>query len=229
MERMDHLFSNIDAVLFDLDGTLVETNIDFSLMKREMISLAVDSGLPASDLAPLDILAIVERMTDHARNSRGVDVAEKLREEAFLILEEMELRHSADARDIPPARDIVNELRRKGIRVGIVTRNCRAASEESLARTGIVADALVSREDVARTKPDPEHLLHTLRLLSADPSRSVMVGDHLMDVISGKSAGMRTIGVLTDERGSDYFSSVEPDAVTPDLNEILRAIIHSNS
>jgi phosphoglycolate phosphatase-like HAD superfamily hydrolase len=56
-----------------------------------------------------------------------------------------------------------------------------------------------------------------------------MVGDHLMDVISGKSAGMRTIGVLTDERGSDYFSSVEPDAVTPDLNEILRAIIHSNS
>src|SRR3990172_3439391 len=121
---MNHLFSNLDAVLFDLDGTLVETNIDFPLMKREMIRLAADYGLPDSDLSSLDILAIVERMVEHVRQVRDDETAELARDEAFGILEEIELRHSADAREIRPARELVEALQSQGVRVGIVTRNC---------------------------------------------------------------------------------------------------------
>ena len=226
---MNHLFSDLEAVLFDLDGTLVETNIDFPLMKREMIRFANDQGLSSSDLAGLDILAIVDRMTHHVRHARGESAAEATREQALLILEEIELRHSADAQEIWPARELIRALQGLSIKVGIVTRNCRAASEQSLARAGIAPDVLLCREDVARTKPSPEHLLAALERLSAKPERSLMIGDHPMDAAAGKAARMRTIGLLTKGRSPDYFASAEPDAVAASLSEILSALIDSHS
>jgi len=226
---MNHLLSNLDAVLFDLDGTLVETNIDFPLMKRKMIRLAGHYGLSPSELAGLDILAIVERMAQRAGEQQGDDAAEAARDEAFTALQQIELRHSAEAREIAPARDVVEALRSRNIKVGIVTRNCRAASQEALTRAGIAADALVCREDVSQAKPSANHLLAALKLLRARPGRSLMVGDHLMDVAAGKAAGMRTIGLLTQGRPPDYFSPVHPDAVACDLNEILSALINSHS
>ena len=61
MKSMKPLLARVEAALFDLDGTLVETNIDFPLMKREMITLAQEQGLDPQALARLDILAIVGR------------------------------------------------------------------------------------------------------------------------------------------------------------------------
>ena len=54
----------VDAVLFDLDGTLVETNIDFPLMKREVLALAARHGLDTGGLVELDILGVVERAAE---------------------------------------------------------------------------------------------------------------------------------------------------------------------
>lgn len=226
---MKHLFTDLDAALFDLDGTLVETNIDFPLMKREMVRLAVDYGVSHSEVEGLDILAVVDRMTDHLRDSRGDTAAEAARDEAFIVLEEIELRHSADAREIRPARELIEALKSREIRVGIVTRNCRVASEESLALAGISADVLISRDEDVRTKPSPDQLLRALGFLGCEPERSVMIGDHTIDVVAGKAAGMRTIGVLTPNRPPDFFDSFEPNAVAADLSEILSAVIDSHS
>lgn len=226
---MKHLFVNLDAALFDLDGTLVETNIDFSLMKREMIHLAVDYELAESDVAGLDILAIVDRMTDHARERHGEDLAAVAREEAFAILEEIELRHSADSREIVPARDLVETLQNRDVKVGVVTRNCRAAAEESLALAGIELDVIICREYGGKMKPCPDQLLAALEALGAHPMASVMIGDHLIDVNAGKAAGMRTIGLLTQGRAPGYFDEVGPDAVAGNLEEILSAVIDCHS
>lgn len=226
---MDRLFTNLQAVLFDLDGTLVETNIDFSFMKQIMVDLGMDHGLLKEDIINLDILAIVERTVSHVEKTSGSSAAYQVMAEAMLMLEEIELRHSADAREIVPAKELISTLRSHGIRVGIVTRNCRQASDLSLVRTGVTADILVAREDVVRTKPDPEHLLFALEKLSAKPEQSLMVGDHLMDISAGKAAGMRTIGFLSDGRPADYFDSIGPDAVVKDLSEILSAVINSHS
>ena len=96
-------------------------------------------------------------------------------------------------------------------------------------RARIRADVLLCREDVVRTKPSPDQLVSALRMLDAAPDRSVMVGDHIMDIVAGKSAGMRTVGVLTPGRAPDFFAKAAPDAVANDLYEILSAVIHSHS
>jgi len=226
---MEHLFSGLDAVLFDLDGTLVETDIDFPLMKREMIRFAADHGLSSEELAGLDILAITDSLASHVRGTRGEAAAKAAYREALAILEDIELRHSASAREIRPARELTRMLRCLNTKVGVVTRNCRAASEQSLGRVGIAPDVLICREDVLRTKPSGDHLLAALEQLSARPEKSLMIGDHVMDILAGKAAGMRTIGLLTEGRTPEHFASARPDAMARNLHEILDALVGCHS
>jgi phosphoglycolate phosphatase len=220
------LLTEVDAALFDLDGTLVETNIDFPLMKRKMLELAADSGVDTSGLALLDILAVVEGTVDRLiENGRTID-ARTMRERAMVILEEIEIGHAQSSSEIPFAKDVVTRLRSCGVKVGIVTRNCRKASESSLSIIGITPDVLVSREDAIHHKPHPDPIHVALEALGARPQASVMVGDHIMDIASGKAAGVKTIGFLRSDRPRDFFSRIEPDYVACSLMEVLGAIIH---
>lgn len=223
---MEPLLRTVESVLFDLDGTLVETNIDFALMKREMVALAVESGLTAVDVQALDILGIVRRIHQFLADIGRLKDATRLRSRAMSILEEIELRHANETREIPFAKELICHLRERAIGVGIVTRNCRRASELSMGIIGIEADVLICREDSANHKPHAEPILLALARLHASPGNSIMVGDHIMDVQSGKAAGTKTIGFLREERGDDFFDGVAPDFVTRDLREVLDAIIH---
>lgn len=226
MEVMKPILDRVDTVLFDLDGTLVDTNIDFPLMKRRMLALASSYGIDTSGLADLDILAIVHSAAEMLDSEHRPDDARALHDECMSALEEIELHHAAETLEVPCARELLDGLRSRGVRIGIVTRNCRAASLMSLRRTGIEPDVLICREDAQRQKPHPEQLLKALLLLDGSAANSVMVGDHLMDVLSGKAAGVKTIGFLRDSRPDDFFVQVEPDLVVRSLSEVLDAIVH---
>ena len=227
---MKRVLEGVEAVLFDLDGTLVETNIDFPRMKREMLALADECGVDSEAARSLDILGVVTRIEESLQAQGNAELARKAREKAMRRLEEIELAHSETAQEIASARDLIELLRSRGIKVGIVTRNCRRASELSLRVAGLDTGLLLlAREDTPKTKPHPDHLLTALDRLGARPDRSVMVGDHLMDVAAGKAAGMRTIAFLAPERPRDFFDAAGPDAVAISLREIIDAFSHLHS
>lgn len=209
-------------MLFDMDGTLVETNIDFPLMKREMLALSEKYGISAAELQGLDILAVVDFVVARLKDLSGEDEAVRARQEAFEKLEQIELAHCHDARPIHGAVELLSALRDDGIRVAIVTRNCRSAVRLSLEKAGISADVLLTRDDVRKTKPHPEHLHMALDMLGVRPDEALMVGDHWMDVRGGRAAGMRTVGFLRSERPDDFFDSEKPDLVIRRLAELLR-------
>jgi phosphoglycolate phosphatase len=214
-------FEDIDGVLFDMDGTLVETNIDFALMKREIVAFAEGRGVPASRVQGLDILAVVDVVVKHVESYIGTAAAEDVRREAFELLEKIEIEPCSRAQAISHARELLDALRSAGIRVGIVTRNCRKAVSCSVDQTGITADVLLTRDDVRNPKPHPEHLYCALELLDVPASRAMMIGDHWMDVQGGKAAGMRTVGFLRADRPKDLFDEVKPDLVIRELGELL--------
>ena len=228
MKSMKPLLAQVDAALFDLDGTLVETNIDFALMKREMIALAREQGLDPDAMAELDILAIVEAAREVASRG-GEDESEGFYARAMAVLQEIELRHAAETTQIPFARELAWTLSRRGIKLGVVTRNCRMASRLSLEIAGIAPDALICREDSRRHKPFPEPLRIALEALGARASASTMAGDHIMDIESGKAAGLTTIGLLREHRPRDFFAAARPDFVANNLEEVLRAIVDCDS
>jgi len=211
------VFPALRAVLFDLDGTLVETHIDFPAMTYGMEELARAAGVPEEVTAGKDILGLVDAATEDVK-ARGGD-GPALRRAAFSLLEEMEVDGCAHPNLLGGTRELLTGLLTSGIKVGIVTRNCRRVSVGLLARFALPHHLLLTRDDVARTKPNPEHLWEALRLLGEPPDAAAMVGDHWMDVQAGVRAGCTaTLGIL-GKHEADWFAPCPPTATARDLAE----------
>lgn len=219
-----NIFDNVRAVLFDLDGTLVETNINFTAMKQAILDLADDYGVPLTLIRDLDILGIINASYRYLVQAGRLSDAGEMRRRAYEILEEIEVSSCRNAEQVEGALDLLNALRSHGIRIGIVTRNCSAAANMSIARTGIYYDVLLTRDDVSKTKPAPEHLMDAIRLLGVSPEEAIIVGDHWMDVLAGKRAGIKTVGFLRLGRSSDFFDAYCPNMVIHSLGELLPAL-----
>jgi len=207
----------IETVLFDFDGTLVETGLDFARMRRQVLALAARYGVD-----PPGGMYILEAIAQTQRQLMGgcPQAVETFVQAAERILTDIELEGVARARPLPGVEETLRELRDQGARIGIVTRNCRPAVERILARFPLPHDVLLTRNDVERVKPDPAHLLEAACRLGSRPGWTLMVGDHPMDILAGRKAGMHTIAVTTTRRRSD-FADVSPDLMLEGVSEIL--------
>ncbi|MHB1458240.1 MAG: HAD family hydrolase [Armatimonadota bacterium] len=221
---MMSIFCGIRAVLFDMDGTLVETSIDFSLMKREMLRIAEEYGIPSHQLANLDIIGIIDAAyRELVSQSRSSD-AETMYDEAYGILQEIEISACRNAISVEGAIKLLHAIRDAGIKICIVTRNSREAVGISVERTGVFFDILLTRDDVPDVKPRPDHLISALEPFGIPPDEAVMVGDHWMDVVAGKAAGTRTVGFIRPDRPDDFFDPYCPDLVIHSLSELTDAL-----
>src|SRR5436190_788034 len=104
----------VRAVLFDLDGTLVRSEIDFPAMRRETLAAAVRHGAAVEALAELDALAIVRAAAGQVRELAA------FQEEVEALLQAIELRACAGAEPMPGAVELLPWLAEAGLRVGIV-------------------------------------------------------------------------------------------------------------
>lgn len=216
-------FAPIRAVLFDLDGTLVHTRIDFPSMKQAALRLVAESGLDPAEFAPLDVLSLLSAAALRLAEA-GPFLARA--EEALVRIE---LAACEGATEAEGAGETLRWLLSHGRRVGIVTRNSPQAVRRVLEAIPLPHDVLLTRADTPRVKPDPIHLHLALERLEVPPGEALMVGDHTMDVLGGKAAGMRTLGVLTPERPPDFFAQAAPDGVIRALPELRQWISPSSS
>jgi phosphoglycolate phosphatase len=213
------VFAPLRAALFDLDGTLVETHIDFLAMTRAMRELALSAGVPEEVFRGKDILGMSDAAADFVTQNGGDGPA--LRQTAHALLEEMEVVGCAHPTLLPGTHALLTALRAQGRKIGIVTRNCRRVSTQLVSRFALPHDVLLSRDDVKLAKPHPEHLWEALRVLETAPRDAVMVGDHWMDVQAAHAAGCAaTLGVL-GAHGAAWFVPCPPTALVTDLQAAL--------
>ena len=209
--------ASLRAVLFDLDGTLVETHIDFPAMTKAMLARAAEANVPLSVVEGKDILGLVDAaaafVTEH-----GGDGA-SFRRAAYDDLEQREVQGCAHPRLLPGTGALLTQLWDAHIKIGIVTRNCRRVSEDLVARYALPHDVLLTRDDVARAKPNPEHLWDALRVLGIPASEAAMTGDHWMDIQAGEAAHCAaTLGVL-GRNSADWFAPCPPMHLVRNLGE----------
>ena len=183
----------IDAVIFDLDGTIVEQLLDFDAIRAEI-------GLPEGT----PILEAVSEMPP-AQRRRAHEVLVRHEEQA-----------AARARLLPGARKVFKYLAERALPVAILTRNMRRSVETILRRFDLHVDCIVARED-STPKPHPDGVHRIARALGVAPSRCLVVGDYLFDIEAGRAAGAQTVLM---KRPTKQSWEAYPDHVVASLDEL---------
>ena len=172
------------AVIFDMDGTITRPYLDFAKIKRE---LGCGDG----------ILEFVETL-------------EPVRRREAMAKVHAWQRDGAEASTLNPGvRELLELLRKRGIRTAILTRNDRASVEIVLARHSLAFDAVVTADDRLPPKPSPEPVRHIAASFGVDPRETWVVGDFRYDIESGRAAGATTVFLRTSHSddggaGADY-------------------------
>ena len=185
----------IESIVFDFDGTLAELHLDFGEMKRRLAVLAEEFTNGDAPPSALPALEWLEALVERVRKSSSKAAAENLQKRATALIVDMELEGARRGCLFSFTRPILNELRQKGIKVAIITRNCEMAVRLVFPDLDLYCSSFLARDHVPRVKPDPDHLLRALAMASASTQGALMVGDHPLDVQTGKRAGVLTAAV----------------------------------
>jgi phosphoglycolate phosphatase len=213
----------IKAIVFDFDGTLAFLNIDFSLMRERIFDLMRGYGISDEMIQEKYLLEIIDEIYEILYEKNSSD-AEKFYQESHHILHELEMRAAQEGKLIQGAKATLRSLREKGVKVGIITRNCEDAVRRVFPDIDIFCDIFVSRNSVKNVKPHPDHLTHVMRSLKISGGEAVMVGDHMIDVQAGKRVGMKTIGVLTGRTKKEEFEKAGADYILKEASEVCELL-----
>lgn len=213
------------AVLFDLDGTLVDTAPDFV---RVLNKLRLQHGKQA--LAPELIRPAVSA---GARAMVQVGFPEYTLESAEFgqlrqaFLDSYLQNICIDSQLFEGLETLLTQLEGQNIPWGIVTNKPRLYSEALLQALHLNTRCavLVCPDDVKNTKPDPEPMYLACQKLNVDPTKTVYVGDHVRDIQAGNNANMTTIAVgfgyiVAGENINDWQADYCANTVN-DLNKLL--------
>jgi len=215
-----------DAIIFDFDGTLATLTIDFALMRRKVLALA--EALLPEDAFPLDptfdalpVLELLERLTILAPS--GEDALE-LASRARLAITAQELDSAREGQLFAFTRPMLSRLVELRLATGVITRNCTAAVKTVFPDVERACGVLLAREDVPRVKPDPAHLLAALARLGATPERTLMVGDHPMDIETARRAGCSAAAVASGHTAAETLAAHSPDFLAADCEELMQTL-----
>lgn len=227
---MPELNTAIQAILFDLDGTLVDTT-DLILrcfshswqtvcgFEHSRDALIATFGIPLSEAM--------------WRLSREPNITEMVVNEAMIERLLLEYRsfnvahHDRLAQPFNDACQVIEELRARGYLIGVVTSKGRELATRGLKLCSLneLIDATIFLEDTSIHKPNPEPVLAALKKLNVPADRAAYVGDSCHDMIAGRRAGVQTVAALWGPYPRAELEREQPDHMAESINSLLEIFV----
>jgi HAD superfamily hydrolase (TIGR01509 family) len=205
------IFSNLEAVLFDLDGTLIDCS--------DIICASFNSALRKEGMDPLPT-DTVKRMIGRPLRELFTELkpggpVKPLIEGYKAAFRELS---PGNSRLLPGARELLGALSERR-QLGIVTSRSSSGTAAILQELGVrgLFRTLVGVEDVVEAKPCPAPVIYALEQLGVEAARAIFVGDTPYDMESGRRAGTRTIGVTTGAFEREQLLEAGADLVVDSL------------
>lgn len=186
------MFHNIDAVLFDLDGTLIDSAPDLGAAAdkmrtdRGLVSLPLSHYRPMAGAGARGMLSVAFGLTPEDASFAS------LKEEFFV---NYELRLVAQTYVFEGVADLIARICQGGLKWGVVTNKSARFTVPitQMMPLFITAQTIISGDTTPHAKPHPAPLIEAARQLGLPPSRCVYVGDDERDIVAGRAAGMPTV------------------------------------
>lgn len=216
----------IEAVLFDWDGTLMNTKDALIQTYRDVSTELYGEVYPSSPAEMNEVLQLRAREAFLIVAQGDEDRAARVKElfgEAYSI-------NQASAVAYPGVVDGLRQLAALGVRLGVATSKARSRLEADAERTGVrdLFEVTITGDDVREAKPAAEPVLAAVEGVGIDAARCAYVGDGPNDVLASRAAGTVTVGV---EYGfhPDEMRAAGPDLTVPDFATLVDAVTRSRS
>jgi pyrophosphatase PpaX len=209
---------NINTILFDLDGTLIDTNELIISSFLHTLNKFYPNKYQREDVLPFMGPPLYETFATIDK--------ERVQELIDTYREYNIANHDLLVKEFDGVFETVQWLKEQGYKMGIVTTKMSNVVMMGLKLTKLdqFFDVIVAIDHVTNPKPHPEPIEKALQQLNAKPEEALMVGDNHHDILAGKNAGTKTAGVAWSAKGREHITKYEPDFILEnmsDLREIL--------
>lgn len=205
--------NGIRAVGFDLDGTFMNTRVDYVRLNSTDRTVCISHGVPFDEIdfgdSPKRLREPIRRwMEDNGRGSEYPELSREIDD----ALTECECEFADETTPFPGSVECLGRLRDMGYRTGLLTRGSLAYAKRVLGPVFDEFDAVMGRDHSCydNAKPSPVAMVEFAELLGVRPDEILYVGDNSTDWMSAHGAGARFVGVRTGSGSDAMWASIDP-------------------
>ena len=191
----------ISAVILDLDGTIVDFNLDYKSVRAEVIQLLTKQGFPSSVFSMKEsIFSMLKKAKIYVKNNgREEDDFARVKETMLSVANRYELEAAHATNLMPGVLEALKTLKRLDLKTAIFTVSGEKSTNFILNffRLERFFDAIITRESVSAVKPDSAHLQAVLTSLNVEPKEAIVVGDSKWDMRCARELNVIAVGVAT--------------------------------
>lgn len=222
-------FSDKKVILFDLDGTLVDSAPDLALAVNHMLE-RLERETFSHDIIRTWVGNGAQVLVKRGLSGNSV-ISEEIDPELFeqaldIFLDFYSQNLCVDTVTYPNVVPTLKSLKEKGYRLVLVTNKPYGFIDPLLQGLGMhdLFEFCLGGDSLSRKKPDPMPLLHACEHLNISAAECVMVGDSRNDILAANAANMQSIGVSYGYNYGEAITVYEPDTVVDDFSELLELL-----
>jgi HAD superfamily hydrolase (TIGR01549 family) len=214
------------AIFFDLDGTIIKSTFKAKEAKIAIIQRTAELGVDTRGISMDDTVADMLQKAEAQIVKKGKLSRECLRKNLSTILDKFDVEALSESELAKGATYVICELKKSGIKVGLVSNSGSRGIKLALKRFGLDGffDVVITRDDISRLKPSGDCLRKALSILRIHQSAAAYVGDSWIDVMAAKDAGVMAIAVVGGMSPKERLLQASPDKIISSLDELLQIV-----
>ncbi|KQL55710.1 MULTISPECIES: pyrophosphatase PpaX [Bacillaceae] len=208
----------INTILFDLDGTLIDTNELIIQSFLHTLEPDYPGRYTRETVLPFIGPSLLETFSS-INKEKAATYIETYRTHNHH-------HHDSLVTIYPGVKEGVKRLHDEGYKLAIVTTKIKETAMMGLKLTGLddYFDVIIGLDDVTKEKPNPEPIYKALEQLHAKAEEAIMVGDNSHDILAAKNAGIISVGVGWALKGEAFLKSFEPDYIIQSMDHLLAIV-----
>ena len=217
------MLKGISAILFDFEGTLIDFQWKLADAELDLVAELRRMGIPAADFDnEKGYDQLLNKVIEQASLGRYGIPPQEIKERIGSLYDEYDLDALSRWQVFPGSMELLNILKTKGFKLGLITNVGRLGLDRALAKFDLenMFDITVSRNDVLFLKPSGEGILVALSELNVGKDQTVFVGDSVSDILAARNAGVKIITVLGGQCLKNELLAYSPDYIAASIKEV---------